>query len=199
MIFALQIILLLLGIFIDHQYAKYIPMLLPVVYALVIGSGAFAGTRNINKEQLVSALSQNWVNAKELAKYIQKFWVAFEYNLSARTRQNNCITLSLASLGLSLWYYLSGNPAIAALSLMCGVFLWIVAVRVNRPLTIYYDHAAKFSNNSCIQDEWLMAAMSMVAIAELFPDIRKFNYMQNDVLSDEFARQAINIYRVNKL
>jgi hypothetical protein len=198
-IFTLQIILLAVGIFFEHQYAKYVPMALPIIYILIIGPGAFTGTRNINKEQLVLALSKNWVNAEELAKYIQKFWVALEYNWSARSRQNNCVTLSFASIGLSLWYYLSGNSAIAALSLVCGVVLYIMAARVNRPLSIYHDQAAKLSSNPGIRDEWLMAAMSIVAFAELFPDIKKFSFMQNDVLSDEFARQAVNIYRINKL
>ena len=76
MIFVLQVILLALGLFVDHQYAKYLPMLLPVIYVFIMGPGAFTGTRNINREQLELALSKNWVNAEELAKYIHKFWVA---------------------------------------------------------------------------------------------------------------------------
>lgn len=199
MIFVLQVILLALGIFVDHPYAKYLPMLLPVIYVFIIGPGAFTGTRNINREQLELALSKNWVNAEDLAKYIHKFWVALEYSWSARARQNNCVTLSVTSLGLSLWYYTSANTTIAALSLVFGVVLWVMAARVNRPLSIYYDKAARLSNNPGIRDEWLKAAMSIVAFAELFPDMKKFSYMQNDVLSDDFARQAVNIYRLNKL
>ena len=203
MIFVLQVILLALGLFVDHQYAKYLPMLLPVIYVFIMGPGAFTGTKNIKREQLELALSKNWVNAEELAKYIHKFWVALEYSWSARARQNNCVTLSVTSLGLSFWYYSSANTTIAAtiaaLSLIFGVILWVMAARVNRPLSIYYDQAARLSNNPGIHDEWLKAAMSMVAFAELFPDMKKFSYMQNDVLSDEFARQAVNIYRVNKL
>lgn len=201
MIFVLQIILLAVGIFFDQQYAKYIPMALPVIYIFIIGPGAFIGTRNINREQLALALSQNWVNAEELAKYIKKFWVALEYNWSAGTRQYNCVTLSFASAGMSLWYYISDNSEIAALGLVCSVVLYIMATRVNWPLSIYHDQAIRLSisDNPRIREEWLMAAMSIVAFAELFPDIKKFNYMKNNVLSDELAKQAINIYRINKL
>ena len=74
-----------------------------------------------------------------------------------------------------------------------------MAARVNRPLSIYHDQVFKLSSNPGFRDEWLMAAMSIVAFVELFPDIKKFSSMQNDVLSDEFARQAVNIYRINKL
>ena len=174
-------------------------MSFPVIYILIMGPGAFTGTRDINKEQLVSALSQNWVNAEELAKYMQKFWVALEYSWSARVRQSNCVTLSLTSLGLSLWYYFSSNVQAAGISLICGIALWVMAARVNRPLAVFHNQAARFSNNSGIRDEWIMAAMSIVAFAELFPHAKKFSYMSNDVLSDEFARQAINIYRLNSL
>jgi hypothetical protein len=48
-------------------------------------------------------------------------------------------------------------------------------------------------------EEWSMAAMSMVAFAELFPDTRNFRYRANEVLSDELSRDAVNIYRINKL
>lgn len=198
MIFFFQLILLAIGIFVDNQYAKYIPLALPIVYIFIIGPGTFTGTRLVNKNQLTAALSQNWVNAEDLAKYMKKFWVALEYSWSGRARQNNCVTLSFTSLGLSLWYYLSGNSGIAALGLMCGIVLHIMAIRVNRPLSIYFDRTARFSNNSGIRNEWLLAAMSMVAFSELFEDVKKFSYMKNEVLSDEAARQAVNIYRLKK-
>lgn len=166
MIFFFQLILLAIGIFFDNQYAKYIPLALPIVYIFIIGPGTFTGTRLVNKNQLTAALSQNWVNAEDLAKYMKKFWVALEYSWSGRARQNNCVTLSFTSLGLSLWYYLSGNSGIAALGLMCGIVLHIMATRVNRPLSIYFDRTARFSNNSGIRNEWLLAAMSMVAFSE---------------------------------
>lgn len=201
MIFTLQIILLALGLLLDNAYAKFIPLSLPIIYIFLIGPGAFTGTRDINKDQLKTALSKNWKNADELAKYIQKYWVGLEYVSSARSRMNNCVTLSYVSIGLSLWYYLKDYTLPALFGFMCGIVLYVMANRVNRPQCIFYDQAIrrKLSSHPGIRDEWNMAVMSMVAFAELFPDIKIFIYRSNEVLSDEFAKQTVNIYRINKL
>lgn len=209
MIFILQIILLILGVILDNSYAKFIPLSLPVIYISIIGPGAFTGTRDINKGQLKTALSKNWKNADELAEYIQKYWVALEYVFSSRSRMNNCVTLSFVSIGLSLWYYSKDYTFPALFGLMCSIVLYVMANRVNRPVSIFYDQAIrrKLLNHyrSNIYDkevllaEWSMAAVSIVAFAELFPSNRNFSYRSDRVLSDEFARDTVNIHRINKL
>lgn len=207
MIFILQIILLALGLFLDNAYAKFIPLSLPIIYIFIIGPGTFTGTRDINKDQLKTALSKNWKNADELAKYIQKYWVALEYVFSSRSRMNNCVMLSLVSFGLSLWYYLSNHTLqvltvlMCGTGFMCGIVLHVMSTRVNRPLFIFYYQVIRrrLSSHPKLMEEWSMAAMSMVAFAELFQDNKNFSYRSNEVLSDEFAKQTVNIYRISKL
>lgn len=207
MIFILQITLLTLGLFLDNAYAKFIPLSLPIIYIFIIGSGALMGTRDIDKNKLKTALSKNWVNANELAQYIQKYWVGLEYVFSSRSRQNNCVTLSLVSFGLSLWYYLSNHTLqlltmlMSGTGLLCGIVLYVMATRVNRPQSTFFDQATRLRalSDPIIRDEWNMAAMSIVAFAELFPDSKNFSYLSNEVLSDDIAKQIVNIYRINKI
>ncbi len=197
-VLALQAFLFIFAFNLDDEYAKYIPLSFPLIYILILGPGAFTGTRDINKEQLIEALSQNWINAEELAEYIMKFWVAFEYCTTAWARQYNCTTLSFATLGFAIWLYLDNELATCVLSFACGVILWMMSIRVNRPQSIFSTHVAKLSNNEQIFNEWLMAAMSMVAFAELFPHPR-FSYMSKNVLSDEIAKNALNVFRIREI
>lgn len=209
MIFILQIILLALGLLLDNAYAKFIPLSLPIIYIFIIGPGAFTGTRDINEDKLKAILSKNWENANELAKYIKKYWVALEYVASSRSRMNNCVTLSFASFGLSPWYYLKDYTFPAFFGFTCGIVLYVMATRVNRPQSIYCDRAIRqklsshyssgFYDRNIILAEWSMAAASIVAFAELFPGNKNFSYRSDEVLSDEFARDIVNNHRINKL
>ncbi len=198
MIFILQILLLAFGLFLDNAYAKFIPLSLPIVYIFIVSPGAFMGTRNINGNMLKSALSKNWMNADELAQYIQKYWVGLEYIYSSRSRQNNCFTLSLASFGLSFWYYLSDHTLqlltvlMCGTGFLCGIVLYITATRVNRPQSIFHDQGMRLRlSDPIVRDEWDMAAISMVAFAELFPDSKAHNYQSRAVLSDDIAKYAV--------
>lgn len=193
------IALSILGVFIDHEYAKFIPGILPLTYILIIGPPILSGPKDISKEQLTLALSQNWDNASALADYIYKFWVGFEYSLTALARQKNCFVLSLFSFVLSIWYYQSGYTITALLGILCGAVLGVMYTRVNRPLFVYYlNQDARISDFSGVRDEWIMAAMSLVAVAELFPGIQKFKHMLTDVLADDFAKQSVNAHRISK-
>jgi len=87
----------------------------------------------------------------------------------------------------------------AILGLICGIVLHVMSIRVNRPRSTYCDQLARFSHNPGIKKEWDMAAMSIVAFAELFPNAKIYSYASDEVLSDEFARAIINSYRINKL
>lgn len=181
MIFSLQVILLALGLLLSNQYAIFIPLSLPFIYIFVIGPGTFLGTSDIKVESLKDALSNNWTNADELAKYIMKFWAGLQYCSTAGQHQKNCVTLSFVSFGLSIWYFSSGHIFPAIVGLMCGITLHIMSTRVNHPRSIYFDQSARLSNNPGINKEWDMAAMSIVAFAELSPNDGIYRYASDIV------------------
>jgi hypothetical protein len=158
--------------------------------------GTFAGGSDISIEKLQIKLSERWVNADELAPYIKKYWVALEYSASASARQNNCTMLALISAGLAAYYYFKLNIEIPAYILwLTSVVLYVMAMRVNRPLAIYKDQKFRTSLDQRVRNEWRLAVISIVAFAELFPGSRRHEYLAEVIENDDTAREIIKIWR----
>ena len=196
MIIFLHILSVVAAFTLSGTWAVYAPCVIPLAYIFVMAPGTFSGGSDISLEKLQQQLSERWSNADELAAYMKKYWVALEYSASATARQGNCTTLSLISMGLAVYYYFKLNIEIPAYILMLSsVVLYVMAARVNRPLSIYKDPKFRTSLNNRFRNEWRLATISMVAFSELFPDSGKHKYLAEIIQSDEIAREILKNWR----
>lgn len=180
----------------SSSWAIYAPCVIPLIYILVMAPGTFTGGSDISLEKLQQQLSERWSNADELAPYMKKYWIALEYSASATARQGNCTMLSVISMGVAAYFYFKLNAEAPAYILMLSsIVLYVMAMRVNRPLSIYKDPKFRNSLGEPYRNEWRLAAISMVAFAELFPGSQKYQFLAEIIQSDEVAREIIRTWR----
>ena len=171
MLFFIQVIAIVIAVIVDQKFAVYIPLVLPIVYMAIMAPGAFGGGSDISLTKLHELLEPNWAHAEELSAYIKKYWVALRYLMSASARQVNCASLGVLSIGTSLYYFFGlNNFFLAAILGVVGVVLYIMAMRVNRPLSIFKDPKFRTTPDERHINEFGLAVTSLVAFSELFPE-----------------------------
>jgi len=196
MFFILQAIAIAIGVGFDHEFAIYAPLVIPAIYTIVMGAGTFSGGSDISVVKLNELLDPRWIHSEELAHYIKKYWVALEYSISASTRQSNCTVLAFLSIGVGVYYFFGLNNVLLASILGClGIILYLMAMRVNRPLSIYKDPKFQSSIDERVLNEYRLAVTSLVAFSELFPDNQNYKYISDIVENDEYAKGIINNWR----
>lgn len=197
MILILQILSIIAALLVDNSLAKYLPCVIPVLYILIIAAGTFSGGSDISMEKLHQRLSKDWVNADEIAAYMKKYWYALKYSISATARQRNCTFLSLVCFGLGIYYFFWLHSEIPAYILgTASVILYLMAMRVNRPLSIYKDQTIRNSLDERPRKEWRLAIISLVAFAELFPDNHNYKFLSEAIQSDELAKDILRTWRL---
>lgn len=196
MIVFLHILSVITALTLSETWALFLPCAIPFAYILVMAPGTFSGGSDISLAKLQQQLSERWSNADELAKYMKKYWVALEYSASATARQGNCTMLSLISIGLAAYYYFKLNIEIPTYLLaISSVILYVMATRLNRPLSILKDQAIRTSLDPRLISEWSLAAISLVAFAELFPESRSHQFIADHIQRDETAKEIIDGWR----
>jgi len=192
----IQVIAIVIAVTVDQKFAVYVPLALPSIYLVMMGPGTFGGGADISLVKLHQLLEPNWSHAEELSYYIKKYWVAFQYVMSASARQGNCTSLGLLSIGTAIYYVFGLNEAILAAILgSIGVILYIMAMRVNRPLLIFKDSKFRSTLDERSINEFRLAVTSLVAFSDLFPENQNYKFVADTVLEDEYAREFINTWR----
>jgi len=144
--FIIQVIAIVIAVTVDQKFAVYVPLALPSIYLAMMAPGTFGGGSDISLVKLHELLEPNWSHAEELASYIKKYWVALQYVMSASARQGNCTSLGLLSIGTAIYYFFGLNDTILSAMLgVVGVVLYIMAMRVNRPLSIFKDPKFRYN------------------------------------------------------
>ncbi|RUM54477.1 MAG: hypothetical protein DSY85_07155 [Marinomonas sp.] len=196
MFFSIQVIAIIVAVTVDHKLAVYVPLVVPSIYLVMMAPGTFGGGSDISLIKLHELLEPNWVHAEELSAYIKKYWVALQYVMSATARQGNCTSLGLLSIGTAIYYFFGLNNVILAVILgTVGVVLYIMATRVNRPLSIFKDPKFRSTMDERFINEFRLAVTSLVAFFDLFPEDQNYKFVADAVLEDEYARQFINTWR----
>ena len=192
MFFLLQAIAIAIGVGFDHEFSIYVPLVIPVIYTIIIGPGTLSGGSDISIEKLNELLGPKWNYSDELAQYMKKYWVALVYSMSASARQSNCTVLAFSSIGVGVYYFFSlEKPLLASALGFIGIVLYLMSMRVNRPISIYKNPSFQNSANEKCLNEYRLAVVSLVAFSELFPDNQNYKYISDAVENNKYAQEVI--------
>lgn len=174
------------GALIDNQWAQIAPLVFASFYVLILGPGAFTGGNELDKSQLISNLSENWLNADEIAEFIIKYWYSIKYAMSAQKRGANCSFIGLASLALAGWYFYSELSIwVVAWSVINGLLLCVIGNKVNKALFVLQHEQGTH--------QWELACVSFVALADILGN-DNYKYLVNNLLPEERVETALRSY-----
>jgi hypothetical protein len=185
MIFVINAIAVYASFSLDHMLAVYWGAVLPTLYAIVVAPHALIGRSDIPRATITKILADKWGNAEDLTAYIVKYWMALAYPASSWKKQRNSVILYLTSFFMGIVYFLKELFAAGMFLFVVGYVLYQMSLRVDRPRSVYAN--AEFrdgKNNDFARKEWELAAMSIVAFSDLYPDDRKLKDSASEVSND---------------
>ena len=196
MIFIINVIALYASFTLNQTYAVYWGGVLPVLYAIVLAPHALIGRSDIPRKTITKILAEKWSNAEDLTGYIVKYWMALAYPTTSWKKQRNSVMLYLTSFFMGALYFVKELFAAGMLLFVAGYFLYQMSIRVDRPRSVYADSEFRdSSNNDLARREWELAAMSIVAFSDLYPDDRTINDSADQVSEDSNVKLLLTKYR----
>ena len=172
-------------------------VLIPLAYIWIIGRGLITGGANIRVKELAVILSERWKNPQELAEYMKRYWCALNYSSSATTRQYTCTSLALLQILSGVAIFWKASIAYGLLGLVEGGMLWVMATRVNRPLSMYKDVKVRNSDAAFCRGEWRNAVAALIAYAELHPENPNAKHIAMHLMSDELVIREMSVMRTS--
>lgn len=112
---------------------------------------------------------------------------------AGQARQYTCTSLALLQILSGLIVFWKVSIVYGLLALMEGVTLWIMATRVNWPLSMYKDIKVRTSNDPFCRREWRYGTSAIIAYAELYPDNSNAKFIAAHLLSDELVRNELEV------
>lgn len=196
MIFIINVIALYASFSLNQTYAVYWGGVLPVLYAIVLAPHALIGRSDIPRKTITKILAEKWSNAEDLTGYIVKYWMALAYPTTSWKKQRNSVMLYLTSFFMGALYFVKELFAAGILLFVAGYFLYQMSIRVDRPRSVYADSEFRdSSNNDLARREWELAAMSIVAFSDLYPDDRTIKDSADQVSEDSNVKLLLTKYR----
>jgi hypothetical protein len=167
-----------------------------VLYAIVLAPHALIGRSDIPRKTITKVLAEKWSNAEDLTGYIVKYWMALAYPTTSWKKQRNSVMLYLTSFFMGALYFVKELFAAGILLFVAGYFLYQMSIRVDRPRSVYADSEFRdSSNNDLARREWELAAMSIVALSDLYPDDRTIKDSADQVSEDSNVKLLLTKYR----
>lgn len=167
------------------MHAIYWGAVLPVLYALVVAPHALIARSDIPRATITRILADKWNNAEDLTAYIVKYWMALAYATSSWKKQRNSVILYLTSFFLGALYFLKELFVAGIFLFVAGYVLYQMSLRVDRPRSVYADSDFRVSDDGCpARREWELAAMSIVAFSDLYPEDQALKDSANQVSED---------------
>lgn len=195
MIFIINVIALYASFSLNQTYAVYWGGVLPVLYAIVLAPHALIGRSDIPRKTITKILAEKWSNAEDLTGYIVKYWMALAYPTTSWKKQRNSVMLYLTSFFMGALYFVKELFAAGILLFVAGYFLYQMSIRVDRPRSVYSDSEIRDSSNNDLAREWELAAMSIVAFSDLYPDDRTIKDSADQVSEDSNVKLLLTEYR----
>ena len=196
MVFILNVIALYLAFTSKHVDGVYWGAVLPALYAIVVAPHALIGRTDIPQPRIAKLLAEKWDNADALTAYIAKYWMALAYPTTSWKKQRNSVILYLTSFFLSIVYFTKEMFAAGILIFIVGYVLYQMSLRVDRPRSVYTSSEFRDgSDNEFARKEWELAAMSIVAFADLFPDDRALRDSAREISEDADVKLLLAKYR----
>ena len=196
MIFIINVIALYASFSTNSVFAVYWGAILPTLYALVVAPHALIGRTDMPAAKITKILADRWENADDLTSYIVKYWMALASPTTSWKKQRNSVMLYLTSFFMGALYFVKELFAAGILLFVAGYFLYQMSIRVDRPRSVYFDSEFRdSSNNDLARREWELAAMSIVAFSDLYPDDRTIKDSADQVSEDSNVKLLLTKYR----
>jgi len=196
MIFIINAIAIFASLSLNHMNAIYWGAILPVLYALVVAPHALIGRPRIPRVAIMRTLITKWNNAEDLAQYIIKYWMALAYPESSWKKRRNAVTLYLTSFFLCACYFLTELFVPGIFMFAAGYVLHQMSLRVDRPRLVYVDREFRDGGKHKLgRAEWELAAMSIIAFADLFPEDRGLKETASQMLEDNDVKNLLTHHR----
>ncbi|BCT67441.1 hypothetical protein [Nitrosospira sp. NRS527] len=195
MILLINAIAIFASFSLNQIYAVYWGAILPTLYAIIVAPQALITRPEIPTSAITKILADKWDNAADLTAYIVKYWMAFAYPATSWKKQRNSVILYLTSFVLGIVYFLRELFAAGIILFIIGYVLYQMSLRADRPRSVYANVDFRDSDNEFARKEWELAAMSIVAISDLYPDDRALKVSANEVSEDGDVKSLLAKYR----
>lgn len=195
MILLINAIAIFASFSLNQIYAVYWGAILPTLYAIIVAPQALITRPEIPTSAITKILADKWDNAEDLTAYIVKYWMAFAYPATSWKKQRNSVILYLTSFVLGIVYFLRELFAAGIVLFIIGYVLYQMSLRADRPRSVYANVDFRDSDNEFARKEWELAAMSIVAISDLYPDDRALKVSANEVSEDGDVKSLLAKYR----
>ncbi|WP_025040638.1 hypothetical protein [Nitrosospira briensis] len=195
MILLINAIAIFASFSLNQIYAVYWGAILPTLYAIIVAPQALITRPEIPTSAITKILADKWDNAEDLTAYIVKYWMAFAYPATSWKKQRNSVILYLTSFVLGIVYFLRELFAAGIILFIIGYVLYQMSLRADRPRSVYANADFRDSDNEFARKEWELAAMSIVAISDLYPDDRALKVSANEVSEDGDVKSLLAKYR----
>lgn len=196
MIFIINIVAIFASFSLNHMNAIYWGAVLPILYAIVVAPHALIGRPDIPRTAIRRTLDGKWNNAEDLASYIIKYWMAFAYPVTSWKKQRNSVILYLTSFFLGAVYFFEELFVAGTVMFIAGYALYHMSLRVDRPRSVYANQELR-EDTECefARREWELAAMSIIAFSDLYPDDKPSKDSSNQVLEDADVKLLLAKHR----
>ncbi|HET7060947.1 MAG TPA: hypothetical protein VFI43_02080 [Nitrosospira sp.] len=195
-IFIVNGIAIFASLSLNYLNALYWGPILPALYALVVAPHALIGRPGIPRSAILKTLIAKWNNAEDLSGYIVKYWMAFAYPESSWKKRRNAVTLYVTSFFLCACYFLNELFVAGVSMFAAGYVLYQMSLRVDRPRLVYANRSFRESGSyPSGRAEWELAAMSIIAFADLFPEDRALKESAGRILEDSDVKNLLAHHR----
>ncbi|SEK88211.1 hypothetical protein [Nitrosovibrio tenuis] len=185
MIFVINVTAIYASFSLNHMNAIYWGAILPVLYAIVVAPHALIGRPGMPRAAITKALIAKWNNADDLSRYIIQYWMALAYPSTSWKKRRNSVTLYLTSFFLCACYFAKESFVAGLIMFLAGYVLYQMSLRVDRPRLVYANPEFRVGgNDESSRREWELAAMSIIAFADLYPDDGTLKESANQVSED---------------
>ena len=185
MIFLINAIAIFASFSLNQIHAVYWGAILPTLYAIVVAPQALIARPEIPASAITKILADKWDNAEDLTAYIVKYWMAFGHPATSGKKQRNSVILYLTSFFLGIVYFLRELFVAGIIVFVMGYILYRMSLRADRPRSVYANSEFRVDTDSeFARREWELAAMSIIAFSDLYPDDKPLRDSSNQVLED---------------
>jgi hypothetical protein len=196
MIFILNAIALYFAFTSNQMPGTYWGAALPTLYAITVAPHALIGRTDIPRARIEKILADKWENADDLTTFIAKYWMALAYPTTSWKKQRNAVILYLTSFFLGVIYFAKEMFGLGIFIFVVGYVLYQMSLRVDWPRSVYTSPEFRDgSDNEFARTEWELAAMSIVAFADLYPDDQALNKSAKEISEDADVKSLLAQYR----
>jgi hypothetical protein len=196
MIFIINAIAIFVSFSLNHMNAMYWGAVLPALYALVVAPQTLISRPGMPRTAITKTLIAKWNNAEDLTRYIIQYWMALAYPVTSGKKRRNSIVLYLTAFFLCACYFVKELFIAGLFMFAAGYVLYQMSLRVDRPRLVYANPEFRTGTNGEFEKrEWELAAMSIIAFADLFPDDRALKESANEVSGDQDVKFLLAHHR----